>query len=145
MSATDYTVQLRRAILPLLKANTVIASVCGGRVYSESPTALPTWPFIRYGATINTPVEWSCGDGSDMSVTIHVFDKTPGTDQCGRIVRAVIRALDERTIQLEADADTGLSATAVECYVTQSQIIRDGAEADAHHGIVSVSVVVASD
>lgn len=143
--ATDYTVQLRRAILPLLKANTVIASACGGRVYSESPPALPAWPFIRYGATISTPVEWSCADGSDMSVTIHVFDKTPGTDQCGRIVRAVVRALDERTIQLEADADTGLSATAVGCFVTQTQIIRDGDEADAHHGIVSLNVVVAGD
>lgn len=145
MAATDYTVQLRRAILPLLKANTVIASLCGGRVYSENPPALPSWPFIRYGATVSTPLEWSCADGSDMSITINVFDKTPGTDQTGRLVRAVIRALDERTIQLEADADTGLSATAVECYVTQSQIIRDGSEADAHHGIVSLNVVVASD
>ena len=143
--ATDYTVQLRRAILPILKANTVIASLCAGRVYSESPPALPSWPFIRYGATINTPTEWSCADGSNMSVTIHVFDKTPGIDQCARMVRAVIRALDERTIQLEADQDTGETATAVECYVTQSQISRDGDDVNAHHGIVSVSVVVSSD
>lgn len=80
-----------------------------------------------------------------MSVTIHVFDKTQGIDQCARMVRAVIRALDERTIQLEADQDTGETATAVECYVTQSQIIRDGDDVNAHHGIVSLSVVVTED
>ena len=142
--ATDYSVQLRRAILPILKANTVIASLTSGRVYSETPPAKPVWPFIRYGFTIGTPQESSCGEGAELSVIIHVFDKTLGTDQCARLCRAVCRALDEREIQLEADQDTGETASAIECYVTQTQIMRDGDEADAHHGLVSLVVKVVS-
>lgn len=143
--AIDHNLQLRRAILPMLKAEPVIASITAGRVYSESPPAAPTFPFIRYGFSIGTPTEWSCAEGSENSVVIHVFSKAAGTDECARLVKAVCRALDQKTRQLEPDVDDGDTATAIDMAVMNTQIIRDTDEASAFHGIVNLSVTVADD
>lgn len=142
MSATDYSVQLRRAILPILKADSKLAAATGGRIYSETPPAIPAWPFVRYGFSINTPQEWGCSTGADISFTINAFSKAAGTDECGRIVRLICGAIDGRVIPLEVDPDTGQQASAVMVFVTQTQIMRDGDEADAHHGVVSVEAMI---
>lgn len=144
--SVDHNLQLRRAILPMLKAEPVIASLTGGRVFSESPASLPAFPFIRYGNSDGTPTEWSCTEGSDNVVTIHVFSRTPGTDECARLRKAVVRALDQKTRQLEVDPDTGDSATAVDMMVTGlPALFRDTDDVAAWHGVVQVSVTVAED
>lgn len=142
MTATDYSLQLRRAILPVLKADAKLAALTGGRIYSETPPAIPAWPFVRYGYSINTPAEWTCSTGANVSITINAFSKAPGTDECARMVRLICGAIDGKVIPLEVDGDTGQQASAVMVMVTQTQIMRDGDEADAHHGIVSVEVMV---
>lgn len=141
MPTSDYSVQLRRAILPILKADAKIAAAVGGRVYSETPTAIPAWPFIRFGFAIGTPEEWSCAEGADVSFTVNVFSKAAGTDECARITRLVCAVLDKRQITLEVDTDTGKQAGAY-LLVTRTQIMRDGSEADAHHGVVSFEAMV---
>ena len=143
--ATDHNLQLRRAILPMLKAEPLIASLTGGRVYSEQPPTLPAFPFIRYGFSTGLATEWSCAQGSDNQVTINVFSKSPGTDECARLCKAVARAMDGKTRQLEADPDTGESATAIDMTHIGTDIIRDGDDAQAHNGIVRVAVTVADD
>jgi len=144
--SVDHNLQLRRAILPMLKAESVIASLTAGRVFSEAPKALPAFPFIRYGNSDGTPTEWSCTEGSDNAITIHVFSQADGTDEVTRLRRAVVRALDGKTRQLEADPDTGVSATAVDMTVTfLPAIFRDTDEAAAWHGVVNVAVTVADD
>jgi hypothetical protein len=144
--SVDHNLQLRRAILPMLKAESVIASMTNGRVYSEAPKALPPFPFVRYGNSDGTPTEWSCTEGSENVVTIHVFSRADGTDECARLRKAVVRALDQKTRQLEVDPDTGSSATAVDMMVTGlPAIFRDTDDASAWHGVVQVSVTVAED
>ena len=144
--SVDHNLQLRRAILPMLKAETVIASLTAGRVYSEAPPSLPAYPFIRYGNSDGTPTEWSCTEGSENVVTIHIFSRADGTDECARLRKAVVRALDQKTRQLEVDPDTGVSATAVDMTVTfLPAIFRDTDEASAWHGLVNVAVTVADD
>lgn len=144
--SVDHNLQLRRAILPMLKAESVIASLTSGRVYSEAPPSLPAFPFIRYGNSDGTPTEWSCTEGSENAVTIHVFSRAAGTDECARLRKAVVRALDQKTRQLEVDPDTGNSATAVDMMVTGlPAIFRDSDDAAAWHGVVQVAVTVADD
>ena len=153
--SVDHNLQLRRAILPMLKAEPLIASLTGGRVYSEAPPALPEFPFIRYGNSDGTPTEWSCTEGSENVVTIHVFTRAKnvggvntgnGTDECARLRKAVVRALDQKTRQLEVDPDTGGSATAVDMMVTAlPAIFRDTDDAAAWHGVVTLAVTVAED
>ena len=144
--SVDHNLQLRRAILPMLKAESVIASLTAGRVFSEAPKALPAFPFIRYGNSDGTPTEWSCTEGSENVVTIHVFSRADGTDECARLRKAVVRALDQKTRQLEVDPDTGGSATAVDMMVTGlPAIFRDTDDASAWHGVVNLAVTVADD
>jgi len=144
--SVDHNLQLRRAILPMLKAESVIASLTNGRVYSEAPAALPPFPFIRYGNSDGTPTEWSCTEGSENAITIHVFSRASGTDECARLRRAVCRALDGKTRQLEVDPDTGTAATAIDIQVTfLPAIFRDTDDAAAWHAICQVSVTVAED
>lgn len=144
--SVDHNLQLRRAILPMLKAESVIASLTGGRVFSEAPKALPAFPFIRYGNSDGIPTEWSCTEGSENAVTIHVFSRAAGTDECARLRKAVVRALDQKTRQLEVDPDTGGSATAVDMMVTGlPAIFRDTDDASAWHGVVNLAVTVAED
>lgn len=142
VTASDYSIQLRRAILPILKADTRLAAMTGGRIYSETPPAIPAWPFIRYGHSISTPQEWTCSTGANITFTINAFSKAAGTDECGRMVRLICAALDGKSIPLEIDTDSGESAEAVMVFVTQTQIMRDGDEADAHHGVVSFEAMV---
>lgn len=144
--SVDHNLQLRRAILPMLKAETVIASLTAGRVYSEAPPSLPDYPFIRYGNSDGTPTEWSCTEGSENAVTIHIFSKADGTDEVTRLRKAVVRALDGKTRQLEADPDTGATATAVDMTVAfLPAIFRDGDDAASWHGVVNLNVTVAED
>jgi hypothetical protein len=144
--SVDHNLQLRRAILPMLKAEPLIASLTNGRVFSEAPAALPPFPFIRYGNSDGTPTEWSCAEGSENVVTIHVFSRTPGTDECARLRKAVCRALDQKARQLEVDPDTGGSATAIDMRVTfLPAIFRDTDDASAWHGVVNLAVTVADD
>lgn len=144
--AVDHALQLRRGILPMLKADPVIAAMTSGRVFSEAPPSLPAFPFIRYGGSDGTPTEWSCAEGSENVVTVHVFSRANGTDEVTRLRRAVVRALDGKTRQLEVDTDTGDSATAIDMTVTGlPAIFRDSDDIQAWHGVVTLAVTVAED
>lgn len=143
--STDHNLQIRRAVLPRLKAETVIASLTTGRVYGEQPPSEPEWPFLRYGFSIGTATEWSCVEGSENAVTVNVFARGPGTDECDRLNKATIRALDGKTLQLEADPDTGQSATAIEVTHLGSEIMRDTTEANDYHGVNRFLIVAADD
>jgi len=144
--SVDHNLQLRRAILPLIKVEPVVVELAGMRVFSEAPKALPAFPFVRYGNSDGTPTEWSCTEGSDNAGTIHIFSRADGTDEVARLRRAVCRAIDGKTVQLEADADDGKSATALNIQVTfLPAIFRDTDDASAWHGVINWQTEVAED
>lgn len=145
MAASDYSLQVRRAVLIALKTDVVFAGLTGGRVYSETPPANPVFPFARWGSAVSTPEAWSCTSGAVMSCQLSVFSKSAGTDECARLVRNAVRVLDLKPLTLEADPDSGTSATAFDVRVTQTQIIRDTTEAECYHGIISLEIVVADN
>lgn len=145
LAASDYSLQVRRAVLIALKSDVAFAGLTGGRVYPESPPATPTFPFARWGFAVSTPDAWSCTSGAVMSCQLSVFSKSAGTDECARLIRNAVRVLDLKPLTLQVDQDTGIGATAFDVRVTQTQIIRDTAEAECYHGIISLEVVVADN
>jgi hypothetical protein len=48
--ARNHSLDLRKAVVARLKADAgLIALVPAERVFGEQPSALPAWPFVRYG------------------------------------------------------------------------------------------------
>lgn len=133
--ARDFTLPVRKATLRLLKSDFAITSrVPATRIYPQSPTAQPDWPFIRFGAPIASPLRMSCVDSSEIDVAIHVFAKGSATlsaeDEAAQIGALVAAALD-RTVDLDDGGTIRLTWLG-------SQLLQDPEEASAYHGIVSV-------
>jgi hypothetical protein len=137
--AQDSAIPVRKAILRALKADSdVTALVPADRIYPPQRPAEPEWPFILYGASIDTALKGSCLDGSTITVAIHQFAK--GEEDTAAIKAAVATALDG----LEAELlDAGYPARA-SVIVTGGRVIADSDEGDSWHGIVDLEITVAS-
>lgn len=119
------SLSLRQAIVQRLRADTdLTALVPSERIYGLRSPATLIWPFIRYGAPDETPIRL----GTQLRVTLHAFSKAQFEDEASNIVAALQTSLEDAVI----DLDGGLKAYLA--YVG-SQILADGAEADAWHGI----------
>lgn len=144
--ATDSTLAVRRAILTTLKADVgVTALVAASSIHPQSPREAPAWPFIKYGSPSGTPITASCVDGSEITVALHGFAKPrslagqiveTAEDHAARIGAAIARALDKRCLAL------GFGTARVRW--RSSQLLQDGAEADAYHHISNFRVRVIS-
>jgi hypothetical protein len=145
----DSTLYIRAAVLTALKAAAgVIALVPGARIYPQQRPADPDWPFIAYGSPIAVPFGAACLDGSAITVAIHCYaattgegeDTVPGEDLATEINAAVAAALGDATLELE---EAPYPATAHVDW-TGSQVMQDGAEADAFHGFSTFQITVSS-
>lgn len=90
------------------------------------------WPFVRYGQTDVGQV--------DGRLPIHAFSKPQGgfTDEVAEIAAAIVAALDGKRLILS----DGRKATLTWPESGGTQIIPDGAEADAWHAIVRFDVAI---
>lgn len=149
----DHTLELRRAILPILKADALLSGLVGARIYGEEPPAEPQWPFIRYGVPILAPDEATGWSGGAVRVTIHVFAKaknaegepTIGYEVASRLARRVALILDETSFSLPVHEDSGRPAQALDIVHVSTDVVRDTAEAGAWHGIVQFEVQTAEE
>lgn len=137
--ASDHTLTMREAIVQKLQAAAVVtALVPSASIYGEQPPAAPSWPFIRYGMPTTTAYESSCGDGSEHDIMIDVFAHGPGMDTCAKACAAVAMALDNAALAVDPLGLLGID------YVS-TQIIRDGAEMSAYHGMVRFSATTINE
>lgn len=127
----DHSGVVRRAVIARLKADATVAGIVGARVHGETPTN-PTWPFIYYGPARTTTYGTSCGDGSEHPITLHAFAKGPGTASIENLNRAIVAALDGADLDLG-----GLTFHGIDWL--DSQIMPDGDETSAYHGVVRFS------
>jgi len=139
--ARDSSIPLRKAILRALKADgTITALVPASRIYPPQRPAKPQWPFILYGASIDTPLRASCLDGSTVNVAVHVFQRGPNAEEETAAIKAALAAsLDGAELDLQAAYPAHASIV-----VTGGRTIQDGDEGDAWHGIVDIRADVAS-
>lgn len=137
MTGKDHSLDLRRALVTRLKADALIASQVGARVYGPDSPATPDWPFVRVGSIISGPYEASCLGGMDATFAVNGFAIT---EQSTLVLNEFIRsALDAQAF------DVGDSAHIVSLDWTDSQIVRDTAEADKWHGIVQFQTVTSEN
>jgi len=149
--ARDSSLYARRAALTLLKANAALAAIVGARIYPPQRPADPVWPFMAWGVPIVSPFEAGCMDGALIDVALHAFAATDGT--AGQTVAGEEQAA--RLAQLAVDVLVGAGEINLAAYGcpyaatahftwSQTQVIQDGAEADAFHAIASLRVHVVS-
>jgi len=125
---SDHSVEIRKAVITKLKGAGAVAAIVAARVHDEVP-AEPTWPFIRYGLADLAPYATSCADGSDHEITIHTFSKGAGSGAIGALNAAVVTALDDAELDLGALGFYGIDWLG-------TQVMPDGAEKSAYHGII---------
>lgn len=142
--AVESHILVRRAGLTILKGDAALAALVDDRVYPPQRPAKPQWPFVAWGVSIVGPFEASCMDGREISFAAHAYAATDGnggdtvsgeelaSQIAGRVVAALLGAGE---IDLEP---YGALAPAVAHFTwEQTQVIQDGAEADAFHAIAA--------
>lgn len=141
--AIDSTIEVRRAILPLLKNDSrTKAIVPASRWYPMVAPADPTWPFGLYGASTPLPLRGTRVDGAEIVTAVHAFAKArfnasnaileTAEDHCGRLSAAISAVLDGRRVPIKRGHAL--------IRWTGSQLLRDGDEADAFHCVVNLRV-----
>lgn len=139
MTTLDPSLSVRGKIIASLKADAQLTAIVPAtRIYPGKPPASPIFPFIRVPMLIGTVAELDGGSGSEQSGVIHSFTKlanptVPDPEaQAATINRHIVRivsGIDD--VELGDGESLGVQAT-------QTQVIEDGAEADAYHGMVTV-------
>ena len=142
----DYSLPVRRAVLPALKADAgVTALIPAASIYPSVVPLSRTLPFTRYGAPIATPFRASGLNSSSVRVTIHAFTgplmdgaQTLETaeDRSWRMAAAITTGLDGRVLPIEGGMRATLSWLGSNCIV-------DRDETDAWHAIVNLVADVA--
>ncbi|WP_313437282.1 DUF3168 domain-containing protein [Novosphingobium sp.] len=141
--ANDLLRATERAAVISLKADAPLAALVAKA--SIDPVAeAPAWPFIRLEGTQSLPQGRGCTARAEVSFQLHSFAKPryagddpvngamveTARDHAGRLNTAVVEALHNHAFEV--------SGRRYRFQVQSSRLMRDGAEADAWHGIASV-------
>lgn len=139
MTTLDPSLSVRGKIIAALKADAQLTAIVPAtRIYPGKPPASPTFPFIRVPMLIGTVAELDGGGGSEQSGVIHNFTKLANPSvpdpeaQAATINRHIVRIVSGID-----DIDLG-DGESLGVHAVQTQVIEDGAEADAYHGMVTV-------
>lgn len=90
---SDMSLSIKAFVLQHLAANVALVGlVPADRIFSMQPPSMPILPFIRYGYPLVEPFEDSCGVGSTVAITLHVFSSDE--DNMHRICASIVEALD---------------------------------------------------
>jgi hypothetical protein len=99
MTAASWALQ--RSIYQALTNSSELTSLLGGdRIYSEAPPAAQ-FPFITLGQTVN--LDWSTGtdDGTEHSLTLHVWSRADGAREVHEILEMIRTVLHDQLLALE--------------------------------------------
>lgn len=153
--AKDSSLYARQAVVALLKgAPTVDALVPVARVFPAQRPPNVEWPFIGVGVPIAAPFVASCLDGSTISLAVHAYAETTGTDDNTvpgedlatsiiRVCVAVLGGEEGAEVSLAELTDCPYPATAYITW-TGSQVVQDGSDASAFHGFATFDITVSS-
>jgi hypothetical protein len=99
MTAASWALQC--SIYQALTNSAELTSLLGGdRIYSEAPPAAQ-FPFITLGQTVN--LDWSTGteDGTEHSLTMHVWSQADGAREVHEILEMIRNVLHDQALALE--------------------------------------------
>lgn len=131
---SDPSLAVQGAIVAALKAGT---AVCGGRIYDAVPDN-PTFPYLTCGEGDTTGDDNSCGDASEVNVSIHVWSRAVGFPEAKQIA-----ALVRERCRVEFDlASSGFTVVNAQ-YVT-TRFLRDP-DGLTSHAVVEMTYLVDHD
>lgn len=137
----DPSLSVRGKIIAALKGDAALTAIVpAARIYPSKSPAEVVFPFIRVPMLTGTIFQADCSSGSDQSGVIHNFTKLSASvldpeAQAATINRHIARILgDVEGVDLGDGLDLSI-------HVVQTQVLEDGAEADAYHGIVQVAAL----
>lgn len=139
-TARNAIIPARRAVLAAMKGEaTITALVPAARVYPPKVPTSPTWPYIRHGVGISTPIKATCLNGASVVAAISAFGKG-GDEVAGAIGDAISDFLDGPDgLGLSLEMPDGRMATV---QVESNNIIQIDLEADNWMSITSIRVSV---
>ncbi|WP_069338329.1 tail completion protein gp17 [Sphingobium yanoikuyae] len=138
MTTLDPSLSVRGKIIASLKADAQLTAIVPAtRIYPGKPPASPVFPFIRVPMLIGTVAELDGGGGSEQSGVIHNFTKLSADVPDPEAQAAIINSHIVRILSQIDDVHLG-DGESLGVHATQTQVIEDGAEADAYHGMVTV-------
>jgi hypothetical protein len=99
MTAASWALQ--RSIYQALAGSPELTTLLGGaRIYSDAPPAAQ-FPFITLGQTVD--LDWSTGteDGTEHSLTLHVWSRASGSIEVHEIIQVIRMLLHNQALSLE--------------------------------------------
>jgi hypothetical protein len=99
MTAASWALQ--RSIYQTLSGSPELTSLLGGdRIYSDAPQAAPL-PYISLGQTVN--LDWSTGteDGTEHSLTLHVWSRADSAAEVHEIMQVIRTLLHDKPLLLD--------------------------------------------
>jgi hypothetical protein len=132
------SLRLRQTIVTTLRADADLTAIgtpplsTDDRIYGRRSPATLTWPFVRVNLTDEGPLR----KGTEVRVTVHTFSKEQFDDEVETLNAAVQTALEDAVLELSPARKAYLAWIG-------SQVIPDGAEASAWHGLNSFSATIA--
>lgn len=134
ITALSPSLSIRTAIISSL-TDDVQLTAFGLKVHPGKLPNKPVWPFLIVPTPSGVPT-WrdGSGGGSEMTGVVHSFvgvaPATPDPEAAAANINAhIVRILD--------GLDLVIDEVAISIHPTLDQVIRDGAEADAWHGVVN--------
>lgn len=131
---------VRGKIIAALKADALLTAIVpAGQIYPSKVPSEPTWPFIRLGVLIGDPLRLDGGDGADISGVVHAFVKGSTSIPDPEATTMTINGHVWRVLDAIESLDLGTLDLSI--HAGQRQVIEDGSEADAYHGITAYEAV----
>lgn len=131
MTAASWALQ--RSIYQALAGSSELTSLLGGeRIYSNPPPAAQ-FPYITLGQTVN--LDWSTGteDGTEHSLTLHVWSRADNSIEVHEIIQVIRMVLHDQPLALDDHYLVNLRHE-----FTEARIDPDG---ETLHGIVRYRAV----
>ncbi|MHC3940221.1 DUF3168 domain-containing protein [Paenochrobactrum sp. BZR 201-1] len=128
------SVAFQDLLLAKLKADPVVASLVGSRIW-DSPPSSPEFPYITLGATDFTPTDVDCIDMREETVQIDVWTRANGRKwQCKQIVDAVVNVMR----RLDGDLSSG---TLIDGRIEIARVL-DDPDGITTHGVVQFTGIL---
>ena len=133
MSYADPSLQLQKAIVAWLKADSSVNAIIAGRIYDAVPGGA-TKPYLSFGPFQLLPEHGSCLDGGEAILTLDGWAAGPDTVAVKQLGTAVAKSLDLAALVLDAPPRL------VELSIEQTQYLRDPDGITAH-AVITVHAI----
>jgi hypothetical protein len=132
---TDPSLAIQRAVVPILRREVGLVQ---NRVYDRPPQDV-SFPYIQYGETQIVDESVDCMDLCTAYITLHVWSRSVGKEECQRIVQQIRSSLNKRNLDLPEDG--GFTWDCDELQHQSTRVLNDG-DGVTTHGVIDFKTQV---